>query len=132
MTLNADGSRTTYRFDPSQKKATAVTTGQDSKAREKISYDLDDNGRFARAVISGGDGKFRFKSVYKYDSAGRMQEETHLTKDDAVLNKIVYSYDQAGKQTGYSVYDASGKVIGRTSAPSPSPSAKKPASSGQR
>jgi len=47
-----------------------------------------------------------------------LQEETHLGKDDAVLSRIVYSYNQAGKQTGYSIFDASGKLIGKTS-PSP-------------
>ena len=43
-----------------------------------------------------------------------------------LLNKIVYSYDSAGKQTGYSVFDASGKLVSRTggSAPRPSPSPK--------
>jgi hypothetical protein len=46
VSLNADGSRTTYRFDRPNKKATALTTGQDGKVREKIRYDLDDSGRF--------------------------------------------------------------------------------------
>jgi hypothetical protein len=40
VSLNADGSRTTYRFDRPNKKATAFTTGQDGKVREKIRYDL--------------------------------------------------------------------------------------------
>lgn len=122
MTVNADGSRTTYQFDPATKKATAVTIGPDGKTREKIRYSLDNNGRFASGVVFGADGKFRFKTLYKYDGAGRLQEETHLGKDNAVINKLVYSYDQAGKQTGYSVFDASGKLIGKTSAASPSPS----------
>jgi len=43
-----------------------------------------------------------------------------LGKDDAVLSRIVYSYNQAGKQTGYSIFDASGKLIGNARATSPS------------
>src|SRR5947207_226511 len=103
VSLNADGSRTSYRFDQANKKATAVTTAQDGKVREKIRYDLDDNGRFVSGVISDAGGQFRFKALYKYDATGRLLEETHLGKDDAVLNKLVYSYDPAGKQTGYSI-----------------------------
>lgn len=121
VSLNADGSRTAYRFDQAAKKATAVTTGQDGKVREKIRYRLDDRGRFASSVISDAGGQFRFKALYKYDAAGRLQEETHLGKDDAVLNKIVYNYDPAGKQTGYSVFDAAGRPIGKTSAAAPRP-----------
>ena len=117
VSLNADGSRTSYRFDQTHKKATAVTTGQDGKVHEKIRYELDDNGRFVSGVISDAGGQFRFKALYKYDAAGRLQEETQLGKNDAVQNKIVYSYDQAGKQTGYSIFDASGKLLGKTSAP---------------
>ncbi len=116
VTMNADGSRTSYQAN---KKATAVTTGQDGKVREKIHYDLDDNGRFVTGVISDAGGQFRFKALYKYDASGRLQEETHLDKDDALLNKIVYSYDPAGKPTGYAVFDASGKLLGKTSAATP-------------
>ena len=36
--------------------------------------------------------------------------------DGTLLHKIVYSYDAAGKQTGYSVFDASGKLVGGKSA----------------
>ena|ERR1700730_12515841 len=43
ITLNADGSRTSYEFDAAHKKATAVTTTSDGKVREKIKYDLDDS-----------------------------------------------------------------------------------------
>jgi YD repeat-containing protein len=121
VTLNADGSRTSYEFDTAHKKATAVTTAQDGKVREKIKYDLDDSGRFSSAVVSDAGGQFRFKSTYKYDAAGRLEEETHLGKNNAVINKLVYQYDAAGKQTGYSIFDASGKLVGKTSAASPSP-----------
>jgi hypothetical protein len=125
VSLNADGSRTSYRFDKANKKATAITTAQDGRMREKIRYDLDDNGRFASGPISDAAGQFRFKALYKYDGSGRLQEETHVGKDDAVLSKIVYSYDQAGKQTGYAIFDGSGKLIGKTSAATPSPPAKR-------
>jgi len=36
VSLNADSSRTKYLFDRPNKKATAPTTGQDGKVREKI------------------------------------------------------------------------------------------------
>jgi hypothetical protein len=55
-------------------------------------------------------------------------EETQSSEDGALLHKIVYSYDASGKQTGYSVFDASGKLVGGTSAgktrPSSSPKAR--------
>ncbi len=91
--------------------------------RKKIRYDLDDTGRFVSGVISDAGGQFRFRALYnKYDAAGRLREETHhLGKDDAVLSKIVSGYNQAGKQTGYSIFDVSGKLIGKTTATSPSP-----------
>jgi hypothetical protein len=53
-------------------------------------------------------------------------EEAQSAADGTLLNKIVYSYDSAGKQTGYSVFDASGKLVSRTGGTiaRPSPSAK--------
>ena len=101
--------------------ASTSTTERDGKLRGKALYELDDTGRFANGRIFGPDGRFRFKSLYKYDSAGRLQEETQRRNDDTLLAKIVYSYDSAGKQTGYSIFDASGKLIGRTSPPTPTP-----------
>jgi hypothetical protein len=124
MTMNADGSRTTYRFDPPNHKATAVTTEPDGKLRGKTRYVLDGAGRFVSSVSFTPDGKFHLKSTYKYDSAGRLEQETQLGKDDSVLNKIVYSYDGSGKQTGYSIFDGSGKIIGQTSTPAPTASPK--------
>lgn len=56
VSLNADGSRAAYRFDRPNKKATALTTDQDGKVREKIRYDLDDSGRFVSSVISNAGG----------------------------------------------------------------------------
>jgi len=125
MSMHPDGSRTVYNFDPPQHKAVATTTDQEGKVRETIRYELDDAGRFSSAQISGSDGRVRLKSRYKYDDAGRLMEEAQSAPDGTPQHKIVYSYDSSGKQTGYSVLDASGKLVGRTSAakarPSPSP-----------
>jgi hypothetical protein len=125
VTVNPDGSRTTYQFDTPNHKATAITTEPDGKPRGKTVYRIDDQGRFATGVSFDAKGKFRFKSLYKYDGAGRIQEETQLSKDDAVMNKIVYSYDTNGRQTGYSVFDAAGKLLGQTSTTAPAPSPRK-------
>jgi len=132
VSMNADGSRTVYKFDDAQHKAVATRTGQDGKVREKIRYQLDDAGRYSSGMVFGADGRLRFKSHYKYDNAGRLQAETQAAENDALLHKIVYSYDQEGKQIGYSIFDASGKLIGRTSAPSANSSSKPREKSGQR
>ena len=125
VSMHPDGSRTVYNFDNAQHKAVATTNGQDGKLRETIHYELDDAGRFASAEISGPDNRVRLKSRYKYDDAGRILEEAQSAPDGTLQHKIVYSYDSSGKQTGYSIFDASGKLVGRTSAvisrPSPSP-----------
>ena len=127
VSMNADGSRTTYEFDGFNHRATATTTTKDGKPVGKIRYVLDEAGRFASGEVYGPDEKFRFKTLYKYDDAGRLTEETQLGADDAVRNKIVYAYDKNGKQTGYSVYDAAGKLIKQTPgmAPRPSPTPKR-------
>ena len=126
MTMNSDGSRTVYKFDDAHHKAVATMTGEDGKTRQRMDYDLDESGRFSSGNVFGPDGRLLFKSRYIYDSAGRPQEETQSAEDGTVLHKIVYSYDQNGKQTGYSIFDGSGKLLGRTIAPSmnPSPSPK--------
>ena len=125
VTLNTDGSRTVYEFDSPNHKATAMTTTKDGKMLGRIFYKLDDAGRFSSGQFFGPDGKFLFNSTYKYDGNGRVQEETKTSKEGAVISKIVYAYDAAGKQTGYSVYDGSGKLLGRTSSrPTPASSAK--------
>ena len=124
VTLNEDGSRTTYQFDNANHKATANTTGRDGKPKGKIEYILDDAGRFGSGRIFGPDGKFQFRSVYKYDAAGHLQEESKFSKDDRLLSKIVYAYDSAGKQSGYAVYDGAGKLIGQTTSPVAAPPAK--------
>jgi hypothetical protein len=123
VTINSDGSRTVYEFDPAHHQATGTTTEQNGEMRGKILYKLDDAGRFASGVVFGPDDKFRFKSTYKYDSAGRLEQETQLKNDDSVIAKIVYSYDRGGKQTGYSIFDAAGKLIGRLASATPTPSA---------
>ena len=128
VSMHPDGSRTVYKFDNAEHKAVATTTDPDGKLRETIRYQLDEAGRFSSGEISGSDGRLRFKSRYKYDNAGRLLEETQSAADDTLLHKIVYSYDASGKQTGYSVFDASGKLVGGTSAakarPSTSPKAR--------
>jgi hypothetical protein len=127
VSVNADGSRTIYEFDSVNHKAVATTRDRDGKLRGKIDYALDDAGRFASGDVFGPDKQLRFKSIYKYGDTGRLAQEMQLNKGGEVLNKIVYAYDQAGKPTGYSVYDASGKLLSQTSAPAPaaSPAKKK-------
>ena len=128
ISLNADGSRTVYEFDPLHHKATATTTGKDGKMMGRIRYVLDDAGRFSSGEVYGPDDQFRFRTLYKYDSAGKILQETQLGEGDAVRNKIVYAYDKLGKQTGYTVYDAAGKVIRKMPPgppPKPTPSSKR-------
>jgi hypothetical protein len=122
VSMNADGSRTVYQFDDTQRRAIATTTGRDGKVRQTIRYELDDAGRFSSGRIFGPDGRLRLKSRYTYDNAGRLQEETQSAEDGTLLHKIVYSYDQNGKQTGYSIFDAAGKLLGRTTPLVTSPS----------
>jgi YD repeat-containing protein len=74
-------------------------------------------------VAIGPDGKFLYKSIYRYTADGRLDQESHLNKNDVLVNKIVYNYGADGRQTGYVVYDATGKVIGRTSPMQPTASA---------
>ena len=126
MSMHPDGSRTVYNFDNAQHTAVATTTDSDGKVRQTIRYQLDNAGRFSIGEVSGPDGRVRLKSRYKYDDAGRILEEAQSAANDTLLNKIVYSYDSSGKQTGYSVFDASGRLVSRTggSAPRPSPSPK--------
>ncbi|HKP05507.1 MAG TPA: hypothetical protein VJU77_19310 [Chthoniobacterales bacterium] len=120
VSLNADGSRTVYEFDSLHHKATATTTGKDGKMMGRIRYVLDDAGRFASGEVYGPDDQFRFRTLYKYDAAGKILQETQLGEGDAVRNKIVYAYDKLGRQTGYTVYDAAGKVA-RKVPPGPPP-----------
>jgi len=114
VSMNADGTRTTYEFDPPNHRATATTTTQEGKVVGKIRYVLDDAGRFASGEVYGPNDQLRFKTLYKYDDAGKLIQETQLGADDVVRNKIIYAYDKNGKQTGYSVYDAAGKLIRQT------------------
>src|SRR4029450_1223689 len=122
VSMHPDGSRTVYKFDNAQHKAVATTSDPDGKLRETIRYELDDAGRFSSGEISGPDGRLRFKSRYKYDDAGHLLEETQSAENGTLLHKIVYSYDAAGKQTGYSVFDTSGKLVGGKSAAKARPS----------
>jgi hypothetical protein len=126
MSMHPDGSHTVYNFDNAQHTAVSTTTDPDGKVRQTIRYQLDNAGRFSTGEVSGPDGRVRLKSRYKYDDAGRILEEAQSAANGTLLNKIVYSYDSSGKQTGYSVFDASGKLVSRTggAAARPSPSAK--------
>ena len=126
VSMNVDGTRTTYEFDSPHHRATATTTGKDGKMVGRIRYTLDDASRFATGEVYGPDDKLRFKTLYKYDAAGKLTQETQLGSDDSVRNKIVYAYDKNGKQTGYSVYDASGKLLRQTpgAAPRSTPASK--------
>jgi hypothetical protein len=125
MSMHPDGSRTVYNFNNEQHTAVATTTDPDGKVRQTIRYQLDNAGRFSTGEVSGPDGRVRLKSRYKYDDSGHILEEAQSAADGTLLNKIVYGYDASGKQTGYSVFDASGKLISRTGGavarPSPSP-----------
>src|SRR2546425_13220129 len=127
VSMHPDGSRTVYNFDNAQHKAVATTTDPDGKLRQTIRYELDDTGRFSSAEISGPDGRLRLKRRYKYDDAGRILEETQSAADGTLQHKIVYNYDSSGKQTGYSVFDASSKLVSGKGAaivrasPSPKP-----------
>jgi YD repeat-containing protein len=127
VSMNADGTRTTYEFDSPHRRAVATTTGKDGKTVGKIRYTLDEAGRFMSGEVYGPDDQLRFKTLYKYDAAGKLTQETQLGPDDAVRNKIVYAYDKNGKQTGYTVYDAAGKLIRQTpgAAPRPTPPGKR-------
>ena len=124
MTVNADGSRTTYQYNNAKHEAIATTANEEGKPLGKVVYRIDDAGKFLSGVVFGPDEKFVFKILYKYDSAGRLEEETHLTKEDAVINKVVYKYNTAGKQIGYSIFDANGKLTAGTAVPSPAASPK--------
>ena len=127
MSMHPDGSRTVYNFDNAQHTAVSTATDPDGKVRQTIRYQLDNAGRFSTGEVSGPDGRVRLKSRYKYDDAGRILEEAQSAPDGTLMHKIVYSYDSAGKQTGYSVFDASGKLVSRTGgtaarqSPSPKP-----------
>src|SRR5215467_10079792 len=116
MSMHPDGSRTIYNFDNAQHPAVATTTDPDGKVRQTIHYRLDAAGRFSSGEVSGADGRIRLKSRYKYDDGGHILEEVQTAADGNLLNKIVYSYNSAGEQTGYSVFDAFGKLVSRTGA----------------
>src|SRR5437762_8753350 len=72
VSMNADGTRTTYEFDAPHHRATATTTTQEGKLVGRIRYVLDDASRFASGEVYGPDDQFRFRTLYKYDAAGRL------------------------------------------------------------
>src|SRR5204863_7853987 len=91
--------------------------------RATCRYQLDSAGRFSSGEIVGPDGRIRIRSHYKYDDAGRILEETQSAADGTFQHKIAYSSDPSGKQIGYSVFDASGKLVSRTGGTAARPSA---------
>ena len=115
VSVNADGSRTTYEWDTANHKATATTT-EGKTVRERIRYVLDDNGRFVTGEVIGPKDTVRFVTRYKYDTAGRVAEESQSTPEGVLQHRIVHSYDSVGKETGYIIYDASGRIEHREGA----------------
>ena len=124
VSINQDGSRTEYQFDPANKKATATTSSPEGKPLGRIHYELDAAGQFAAGQVLDGSGRFRFKTLYKYDRNGRLVEETQLTREGSVIHRLVYDYGPDGRQTGYSVYDGAANLLGQTK-PVSSPPEKK-------
>ena len=119
VTINPDGSKTVYQKDGISHQAIATTTGADGKALGKIIYKLDREGRYESGQVFAANGALRFLTHYQYNAAGRLVQETQLAKDNSVRSKIVYDYDAAGRPAGYAVYDADGKLLGRTTAKKP-------------
>ncbi|MGI9114941.1 MAG: hypothetical protein DLM52_02340 [Chthoniobacterales bacterium] len=124
VVINPDGSRSTYQTDATNHKSVATTRTTDGKMREKINYDLDENGRFIRGQVLGPKGEFRFVAQYKYDASNHLSEEVRVDKEENVVGRIVFQYDAGGHQTGYTVYDGAGKILGQT-APAKSPPPKR-------
>ena len=132
VTVNADGSRTTYRFDDAKHEAVATTTDEEGGPRGKVVYQTDEAGRFISGVVFGPDGKFVFKTLYKYGDGGRLEEETHLNEQGGMINRVLYKYDSRGKEIGYSIFDANGKLTAATARATPSPGANKDRKSSRR
>jgi hypothetical protein len=120
VAMNPDGSKTVYQTDDARQETIATDVGANGKTHRRILYKLDAAGRYESGQVFGAEGKLRYKTKYQYDSAGRLERETHFTKNDAVSSSILYNYDAAGHQAGYAVYDAEGRLIGRTTAKKPS------------
>ncbi|MFL6583114.1 MAG: hypothetical protein ACJ8KU_01195 [Chthoniobacterales bacterium] len=125
VSMNADGSKTTYEWDTANRKAAATTTTAEGKLMEKIRYVLDDTGRFQTGQVFGPDHALRFVTRYRYDAAGKLAEEHQFTKDGKFQHRVVHTYDNAGKEIGYSVYDANGKLLSQTAPPQPRASPKR-------
>jgi YD repeat-containing protein len=114
VTMKPDGSKTIYQTDSAKHLTIATSVGAGGKTRGKIIYKLDAAGRYLSGEIFGPDGKLRMKTQYEYDAAGHLAQETQSSKEGKVQNKLVYSYDAAGRQTGYAIYDGSGRLLGQT------------------
>src|SRR5260221_916566 len=88
VTVNADGSRTTYQYDNAKHEAIATTADEEGRPLGKVVYRIDDAGRFLSGVVFGPDENFLFKTLYKFDFAGRLEEETNLHTQVPVFNKL--------------------------------------------
>ena len=119
VAVNPDGSKTIYQTDRAKRETVATNLGADGKTRGKTTYKLDGAGRYESGEIFGADGKLRMKTKYEYDVAGRLLSETQFSTGGEVRDKLIYSYDAAGHQSGYAVYDAAGRLLGRAT-PKPS------------
>ena len=114
VAVNPDGSKTIYQTNEAKRETTATSVGVNGKVRGKTVYKLDGGGRYERGEIFAADGKLWMKTKYEHDGAGRLLSETQFSRNGEVRNKLIYSYDAAGHQTGYAVYDAAGRLLGRT------------------
>lgn len=76
VTVNADGSRTTYQYDNAKHEAIATTADKEGRPKGKVVYRIDDAEKFLSGVVFGPDDKFVSKTAYKYDAAGRLEGET--------------------------------------------------------
>src|SRR2546423_3262296 len=72
VSINADGTRTTYEFDAPHRRATATTTTKEAKMVGRIRYVLDDAGRFASGVCYGPDDQLRFNALYRHGAARKL------------------------------------------------------------
>src|ERR1041385_7930617 len=90
VSMNADGTKTTYEFDAPNHRATATTIGKDRKMVGRIRYTLDDASRFASGEVYGPDDKLRFKTLYKYDAAGKLTQETRSEEHTSELQSRLH------------------------------------------
>src|SRR2546423_15426209 len=71
VSMNADGTKTTYEFDAPNHRAIATTTGNDGKTVGRNRYTLDEANRLASGEVYGRVDKPRFNILYKEEPAGK-------------------------------------------------------------